>query len=251
MLRELILDLLLPPFGLILIAIALSLWWCRRDRRLRLALCWLAFLALATPAISTGLGSALLAVQPRFDPDAPPEGRYAVVVPTAGATLLAGERYWPTHEAIVRAVTGQWLATRMQVPLLVSGGRPGDLPIAEALILADALGWGEEQAQLGEVGRDTCENARELADMLRPQGIVDVVAVTHRSHLVRFMACLRHVGLRPLAWSAAQIAMRKNPEPPIWVPGNAGLRMLEDLANSQVGLAWYLSTGRVGIRDIW
>jgi len=251
MLRELILDLLLPPFGLILIAIAATLWWCRRDRRLRLAACWLAFLVLASPAISMLLGSALLTLQARFDPAQPPDERYAVVVPTAGADQLPDGHYWPTDRTVIRANAGQWLARRLQVPLLVSGGRPGDLPIAEARILADALGWSAEQAQLGEWGRDTCENAEELADMLRPQGIVDVVAVTSRSHMVRFMACLRHVGLRPLAWSASQTAMRKSPEPPIWIPGNAGLRALEDLASSHAGLAWYVLTGRVSIRDIW
>jgi len=249
--RELILDFILPPFGLILVAIALTLWWCRPDRRLRLALCWLAFLVLATPAISTGLGSALLNLQPRFDPAQPPGEPYAVVVPTAGATLLAGDRYWPSSESVARAATGKWLAARMTVPVLVSGGRPGNLPIAEARILADAMGWEDGQVQLGEWGRDTCENASELADMLRSQGIVDVVAVTDMSHLVRFMACLRHVGLRPLAWEAGQTTMRKNPPSPAFVPGNKGLRSLQGIADSHIGLLWYLLTGRVDIRDIW
>lgn len=251
MLRELILDLLLPPFGLILIAMVLTLWWCRRERRLRLTLCWLAFLALASPAVSQKAGSLLLHLQPWFDPGTAPAERYAVVVPTGGATLLADGRYWPSSETVARATTGQWLASRMQVPLLVSGGRPGDLPIAEARILADALGWKAEQVQLGELGRDTCENAEELADMLRPLGIIEVVAVTDRSHLVRFMACLRQYGLRPVAWEAEQTALHKTPRPPAWLPGNRGLRQLEGLADSHVGLLWYVLTGRVAIRDIW
>lgn len=251
MLRELILDMLLPPFGLFLIAIGLTLWWCRNGRRLRLALGWGVFLALAIPAISASLGQALLALQPRFDPAAPPQQRYAVVVPTGGATLLAGGHYWPSQETVFRAATGQWLAAKLQVPLLVSGGRPGNLQIAEARILADALGWDADQVRLEEMGRDTCENARELAAMLRPQGMVDVVAVTERNHLVRFMACLRHYGLRPLAWDAAQTDMRKPPKPPSWLPGNSGMRALQAQSQSLVGLAWYVFTGRVAIRDIW
>lgn len=251
MLRELILDLLLPPFGLMLIAIALTVWWCRRDRRLRLALCWLFVLALTSPGILQKPGSLLLDLQPWFDPAVPPGERYAVVVPTGGAGLLAGLRYWPSSESVTRAVTGQWLAMRQKVPLLVSGGRPGDLQIAEARILADALGWTAEQAQLGEWGRDTCENAEELADMLRPQGIVDVVAVTDRTHLVRFMACLRQYGLRPQAWEAGRTTQDKTTLSPRWIPGNKGLRHLQSLAESHVGLFWYVLTGRVGIRDIW
>lgn len=251
MLRDLILDLLLPPFGLILVAAVLTLWWSRRGRRLRLALCWLVFLALVSPAVSQQLGTALLALQPRFDPEQPPADRYAVVVPTGGATLLPGGRYWPTAESVARAATGQWLAERVQMPLLVSGGQPGNLAVPEARILADAMGWTAEHAQLGEWGRDTCENAQELADMLRPQGIVEVVAVTDRDHMVRFMACLRQHGLRPWVWEARQTAIRKTAPPPAWLPGNTGMRQLQSIADSYAGLVWYLITGRVRLHDIW
>ena len=81
--------------------------------------------------------------------------------------------------------------------LLLSGG--GDGPVPEAEIMRRmALARGvPEAALLVEAGsRDTVENARETARLLRSRGGRSVLLVSDRTHLLRAALLFRLAGLR-------------------------------------------------------
>jgi uncharacterized SAM-binding protein YcdF (DUF218 family) len=104
-----------------------------------------------------------------------------------------------------RLARGIQLFRESTVPLLVlSGGGAG--PVAEAEIMRSAaLASGvPEGALLIEAGsRDTFENARETARLLRARSLRSVLLVSDRAHLPRAAMLFRLAGLRVAGWAGA------------------------------------------------
>jgi uncharacterized SAM-binding protein YcdF (DUF218 family) len=94
--------------------------------------------------------------------------------------------------------------------LLLSGGGSGPVPEAEIMrrmALADGV---PEAALLVEPGsRDTVENAREAARLLRPRGGRFILLVSDRVHLPRAALLFRLAGLRIAGWAGV-------PPPSFW-----------------------------------
>jgi uncharacterized SAM-binding protein YcdF (DUF218 family) len=91
--------------------------------------------------------------------------------------------------------------------LVLSGGGYGAVPEAERMRRA-ALAAGVPEAALliDPVSRDTFENARETARLLRPRGVASVVLVSDRTHLPRAALLFRLAGLRVAARAAPPAA---------------------------------------------
>jgi uncharacterized SAM-binding protein YcdF (DUF218 family) len=87
--------------------------------------------------------------------------------------------------------------------LLLSGGGAGPVPEAE-IMRQMALARGvPDSAILVEPGsRDTVENARESARLLRPRGGRWVLLVSDRAHLPRAALLFWLAGLRVAGWAA-------------------------------------------------
>ena len=103
--------------------------------------------------------------------------------------------------------------------LLLSGGGTG--PVSEAEIMRRmALARGVPDAALlvEPESRDTVENAREAARLLRSRGGRKVLLVSDRAHLPRAVLLFRLAGLHVAGWSGV-------PPPSIhWeVGGSAGM----------------------------
>ncbi|MBV8131259.1 MAG: YdcF family protein [Alphaproteobacteria bacterium] len=85
--------------------------------------------------------------------------------------------------------------------LLLSGGGTGPVPEAEIMHqMALARGVPETALLVEPRSRDTVENARETARLLRPRGGCLVLLVSDRVHLPRAALLFRLAGLRIAGW---------------------------------------------------
>jgi uncharacterized SAM-binding protein YcdF (DUF218 family) len=81
--------------------------------------------------------------------------------------------------------------------LLLSGGGTGPVPEAEIMHqIALARGVPERALLVERRSRNTVENAREAARLLRERGVREVLLVSDRSHLPRAALLFRLAGLR-------------------------------------------------------
>ena len=94
--------------------------------------------------------------------------------------------------------------------LLLSGGGSGPVPEAEIMRrMALARGVPEAALLVEPESRDTVENAREVARLLRPRGGRSVLLVSDRVHLPRAALLFRLAGLRIAGWAGV-------PPPSFW-----------------------------------
>lgn len=131
-------------------------------------------------------------------------------------------------------------ARQRQLPLLISGGGPGQEHglISEARLLArDAEGYGLT-LWLEERSRNTMENARNSAALLQRKGIGSVLLVTDRAHMTRAMLCFRCQGL------AVQPAVLDRLPVPAWMPSAGALLLLPEIWYEWLALIWYQLRGR-------
>lgn len=175
-------GLLLPPTGLLLLAL-LGLVWMPRRPRLGRALAFVGtggLLLLSMPIVSAMLGVAV-ADGAALPPGAPVKAD-AIVVLGAGSRGHAPEygADAPTVLGLERIRYGAWLAKATGLPVAVSGGvvYEGD-PEAQVMATILAREFGVLPKWIEPRSRNTHENAVNLAAMLLPAGIRRVVAVTH------------------------------------------------------------------------
>jgi uncharacterized SAM-binding protein YcdF (DUF218 family) len=198
LLRKVLAAIVLPPAGPLLVAIA-GLAVLGRRPRLGRALAWTGALALA--ALSTGVVAHGLA---RLLDDSPPvaleaaRSAQAIVVLGGGVRPDALEYGGDTlgRLTLERVRYGAWLARRLGLPVLVTGGAPlGGTP--EAVVMRRAL---EDEYSVAvrwadAAARNTHENARNAAALLQRDGVRRVVLVTHGFHMRRARAEFLAAGL--------------------------------------------------------
>jgi uncharacterized SAM-binding protein YcdF (DUF218 family) len=174
--------LVLPPIGLLLLALA-GLLIARRHPRPGRALALtgvLGLLVLSMPVVGTSLIESL-GRTPVLDVAQAGDAQ-AIVILGGGTRRNAPEYGGPTMNGITleRVRYGARLARMTRLPVLVSGGAFVDTP-AEALLMRDALvdefhvpvRWVEAHSH------DTHENAQNSAALLKSSGIARVILVGH------------------------------------------------------------------------
>ncbi len=202
-LRAILKSLVLPPLGPLLLIVA-GLWVSGPNRRWGrgLSVCGLLIvISLSLPWVSDGL--ALLCARMPNNAQAVPEHPGVVVVLSGGirvnAETASGSDLRPV--TLARLSAGAGLARRYGLPILLSGGSvepgPADSIVMEK-VLEQAFGL---QARFVEtVSRNTRENARESAKLLKAAGINAIWLVTSAVHMPRAIAEFQAQGLlvRPL-----------------------------------------------------
>lgn len=188
-LKKILSALLLPPFGLLLLAVfglLLATWRPALGRRLGLV----ALGALATLTVPA-VGDALL----RSLETDPPIGAQAlagadaIVVLGGGAYRAAPEFAGETtvnRYSLQRVRYAAVLQRRSGLPVLVTGGAPfGGRP--EAAAMKDALqdDFGVPVRWAETASRDTAENAALSAPLLKAAGVKRIALVSHAWHLRR------------------------------------------------------------------
>lgn len=237
--QALLTTLVLPPVGLLLLAL-LSLGLRRR---------WLSatFLALAlllaTPAVVRALTQAYTRLPPQTEVLRQAQawqGRADAVVLVLGAGIRQGARAdggWDLKPRTAeRLRRGLWWSRQLRLPLAFSGGvsSQGDVDApAEAHVVRDTLAEMQAPAAiwLEAESVDTRGNARHAVKLLRQHGQKNVLVVTDALHMPRVLAHLRREApdLRFLPAPLTQAAGR-----PLraldWLPAQRGLEESHYLA---------------------
>ncbi len=243
--------LLVPPLNLAVLAlIVLALAGRRRAARLLGAAALLALLVTALPVcgrlLLTSLERGLPAEAADPAPGAAAPGAIVVLGGDVTRVALSGDPPAGTTPVIAGGLTlermraGAALARRTRLPMLVTGGAlgAGETPVAELMAnglrddFAAAPRWVEPRS------RDTWENAKFSAAILKGDGIGSVYLVTQAWHMRRAMLAFARFGI------AALPAPTYLDAPPRFtadefVPHVSGWLVSYFGLHEWVGLAWY------------
>ncbi len=225
-LKKLLSALTLPPASLVLMAL-FGFWLAMRKtgwrRKLGITLACLslaALLALSMP----GVGQRLLHSLETYPPATAVQlaDAQAIVVLAGGLYHDAPEYKTSTvnHYSLERLRYAARLARQTHLPILVTGGAPSG-GIAEAAAMRDTLeqDFGVKVKWLESASRDTGENARNSAILLKESDITRIALVSHAWHLPRAVPLFEHEGLTvipaPTVFTtpAADLSYE-------WLPGN-------------------------------
>lgn len=233
--------LLVPPLNLAVIAAIAFFFVRRRAGRVVLGLALAGLLILSVPLV----GNELLLSLERLPEGVAASKPGAIVV--LGAELRAeadpegGPPSWDVGPlSLERTRAAASLARRTGLPVLVSGGIAGSEPVAVGTVMARSLGddFGVPARWVETRSRDTWENARFSAALLRASGIGTVYVVTHAWHMPRALLAFRHEGI-----AAVPAPVRRDViEGPIWrqlIPGASTWQVAYWGLHEWVGLAFY------------
>jgi uncharacterized SAM-binding protein YcdF (DUF218 family) len=173
---------------------------------------------------------------PSRRPEVPP----ACVVVLGAGIVGSDSRRRSSHTGLRRMARALEEARQRRLPLLISGGGPGQQRglISEARLLAQAAEGYGLTLWLEERSRNTLENARNSAAMLQRKGITSVLLVTDRAHMTRAMLCFRQQGLE------VQPAALDRLPTPVWMPSAGALSLLPEIWYEWLALLWYQLHGR-------
>jgi uncharacterized SAM-binding protein YcdF (DUF218 family) len=192
---------LLPPAGLFWSAgVGMLLYW--RWRRLGAVLVGASVLALI--ALSLPITSYALLASGEVEAGAelgPMPSEKAAIVVLGGDIRHGAREYGPTTVgalSLERLRYAARLQRRTGLPILVTGGRlssKDDRPLAALMAAALAEDFGVEPRWIEDRSRNTAENARFSAELLRRDGIETVVVVTHAWHMRRALLAFQAAGM--------------------------------------------------------
>jgi uncharacterized SAM-binding protein YcdF (DUF218 family) len=234
-------TLIVPPVAPMLAVLA---GWALRHRLRAAGRALIVLGAVVLYVTSTPLGAAALLRSLESDPVLDP------TIPKVDAlVVLGGDMYDAAPEydrdtvgplSLERARYAASLQRRTGLPLLVAGGRlkPDRRPVA--LSMAEVLTaeflvpvrWIEPES------RDTWENASRAAAMLRPQGVVRILLVTHAWHMRRAKIAFAAAGLevvpaptRLTAWPSSLLLAL--------LPNARALPLSAYAIHEWIGVLWY------------
>lgn len=193
--RNLLASLLLPPFILVLMAIAgaLAAWRGRRRAGVLVALAAACVLVLATPLAADLLRASLeRGVVHAADP-----GRAGAIIVLGAEAVRAGPQ---SHDvgplSLERLRAGAALHRATGLPVLVTAGPLGDgqAPLAHLMARSLAADFGVTARWVEDRARDTRDNADLSAAMLRASGIGEALVVTHAWHMPRALEAFARQG---------------------------------------------------------
>jgi uncharacterized SAM-binding protein YcdF (DUF218 family) len=240
--RNVILTLAMPPMGfvmLLLLGLLLRGRWWRAGRRLA----WGALAALLLTAMPVVSSTMLRALEANL-PTTPPPGHPPQAIVVLGADIIrAGQEPLGVRPGLLtldRLRTGAALARRTGLPILVTGGttQPATAPVG--LVMEQSLKddfriparWTEAKS------RDTWENARFTAEILKRDGIDSVYVVTHSWHMRRSVLAFQGTGLHV---TAAPTALDE-PLGPEWgdfLPRTSSWQTCFFALHEWIGYLWY------------
>lgn len=172
--------------------------------------------------------------------------RAAIVVLGGGMEPEAPEYGQPSlsRQAATRLRYGVWLARRTGVSLAVSGGvgwaQRGRVTEAEVAARIAREEWQQPVRWQENRSRDTRENARWTVDLLRRDGVREIVLVTHAYHMPRAVRAFEQAAGGTLTITPAPTDFVLPADRPVmnWLPTTKGSTAVYDLAHEWVG--WWM-----------
>ena len=235
LLKKILAALILPPAGLILLAL-FGLWLLRaKSRRWQhggAALATLSLLGLLVLSLPV-VGNALMAPLEPHPPIAPEQLRrvQAIVILGGGSYFAAPEYGGDTvsHYTLERLRYGARLGRESSLPVLVTGGAPfGGRAEAESMREALERDFGIKVRWVETASRDTAENARLSAPLLKAAGVTRIALVSHGWHLPRAIELFEKQGIEvtpaPTAFSTGSPSLLEDLLPGGLVTSRLALR---------------------------
>jgi uncharacterized SAM-binding protein YcdF (DUF218 family) len=177
-------NMVLPPAGILLLAVAGLLLMKRRPRLARVclvaavSLLWL----LSTPVVSDAL-EALAEYYPPLDLRSAAGAQAIVILGGGGERMFAPEYAGPAAEPLMleRLSYGAYAARKTNLPVLVTGHGIEAVAMRATLVQIFQIEprWVDDQAY------DTFENARNSVRLLAAAGVKRIILVTHATHMRR------------------------------------------------------------------
>ena len=239
---EVAVALLVPPIPLVLIAL-FGLALEHRYHRTGRLFAWFGVVGLLVMALPMTSGLLLDRLE-RNLPLSPPTDEPPQAIVILGGDIMHGPGHPPiTHIGLLsleRVRAGATLYRRTQLPILVTGGKlhASETPIAE--LMADSLEhdfhvpvrWVEAES------RDTWQNGRLSAAILRTQGIRSVYLVTQPWHMRRAALAFTDAGLTV---TAAPTPLDRSPQLSLkdFVPVAGSWQTTYFAMHEWIGWAWY------------
>jgi uncharacterized SAM-binding protein YcdF (DUF218 family) len=246
-LKALVRSLLLPPASPLIVAIvgALLLRRWRRTGSLLLALGLGSLWLFATPVVADAL-ERLVAHYPALDLDKPTQAQAIVILGGGGQRDYAPEYRdsAPEYVLLERLSYGAYVARHTGLPILVSGA-PREALAMQTSLRRDfqvPVRWVENQS------RDTFENARFTAQMLKPEGIRRLILITSSTHLWRAAHEFEAAGFQVVpapqgVWAPRDMQALR------FIPGAAGLERSNAAVYEMIGEPMRRLQEWLGIRE--
>ncbi len=200
--KKLLSALVLPPAGLLLLAL-FGLWLARRHARAGRGIALfavVALLALSLPPVADALVRSLEDHRPISAQDL---ARAQAIVVLGGGNYHDAPEYGGdtvSRYTLERTRYGAWLQKKSGLPILVTGGAPfGGRPEGETMKEAIERDFGGRVRWAENASRDTAENAVYSARLLRDAGIARIALVSQAWHLPRAVALFEAQGLQVIA----------------------------------------------------
>lgn len=241
-----IIKLLVLPPGLFIILALLGLVY--QERRFGLSLLsvsLLCLLLLSLPVVVDAWANLWERFSPVQEAQIRQSNAQALVVIGGGVESRAAEYDVPftvNTRTLVRLRYAAKLAAEFELPVLVSGGRiSADSAVSEALLMARVMkdefnipvAWQEQKS------RNTAENARFSAALLRRYGIRNIVLVTQAYHMPRAVSEFVKAGVKVLPAPTAFIGRKSEMSIFDFLPSPTALMNGFLLSHECVGMLWY------------
>ena len=150
-----------------------------------------------------------------------------------------------SKNALERLRYAVYLHNKKHIPLLLSGGSPGGETLTEASIMQTALSniFKLKAKWLDHKSSNTWNNAKYSAEILKQQGITNILLVTHADHMPRAKMAFEHFGFKI---TAAPLGFKSKNRTDIpytiesFLPSAHAMRLSSSAMHEFVGYVWYL-----------
>lgn len=240
---KLIALLLLPPGIIIVVALA-GLLAQLRWPKLGAVIVALAFVSLAALTLPVTGQRLLMDLEREVVPLPPGDAGAQAIVVLGGGRLYAAPEYagdTVNSATLERLRYAARLHRATGLPILVTGGAPGDEPVPEAELMRRTLEqdfrivakWVEGRS------RNTHENGLYSKPLLDAAGIRRILLVTHAWHIPRASWSFQHTGIDVVAAPTA-FGSSGGPDGVLdYVPSAYGLSQSSRALHEHLGLRWY------------
>lgn len=241
--KKVVSGLLLLPTGPLLL-IGIGLWIARTRRRAGLGLVVIGLVVLTVfslPIVANAIARDSEVAYPPLGVDVPLPPNAAIVVLGGGLQQGATDYGGATVNAttLVRLRSAARLASRTHLPILVSGGRPGNVASSEA----EQMGMALEQdfhvpaRWLEKESMDTADNARLSVPILQAAGIRTALLVTDAEHMQRSRALFEAAGM-PVIPAATDYYANGPVTALSFIPNSNALRRSAWSLHERLGRLW-------------
>lgn len=239
-----------PPASMIVLIILglLLLGWRRRTGITLISVGAILLYAASMPLVANSLMRLIETPSSiTFEEIASPRGEAVVILgggrrEEAPEFNLPGQRGDTANSIVIERIRyGVWLARKMKLPILVTGGLPDEDGPAEAELMKQVVEeFGGKVHWLEAESLNTYENAELSKKQLDKDGVSKIYLVTHANHMPRSLWAFKKVGLETYAAPTGYYGTREYEKKlHHYLPSANALHIVATVFHEVVGGIWY------------